>query len=64
MEITADSDLEFVQQELDRAKGQWPNVAEGTNLHYNTIVRIGNKRAKNPGNRTIQKLVAYFKSRS
>jgi hypothetical protein len=63
VEIAAD-DLDFVQQELSRAKGQWPEIAEGAKLHYTTVVRIGNKRAKNPGSNTIRKLVAYFKART
>ena len=54
--------FEYVLDQLDKARGRWPDVAAGAGIPYNTTVKIAQRRVPNPGVLTIQRLADYFRA--
>lgn len=52
--------FEYVLQELDKAKGRWPQVAEGSGVPYKTVTKIAQRETLDPGVNNVQKLADYF----
>lgn len=52
--------LQDVLDNLDRTKGQWPAVSEGSGVPYKTIVKIAQREILNPGVNSVQQLYDYF----
>lgn len=50
----------FVMAHLERAKGGWPAVADGSGVSLRTIEKIARKEIKDPGVSHIEKLAGYF----
>jgi transcriptional regulator with XRE-family HTH domain len=51
----------FVLGELERAKGTWPRVAEGSGVSQRTIEKIARREIQDPGVSHIEKLARYFR---
>lgn len=52
--------LDFVLEQLERHKGRWPEVAEGSGVPYRTMQKIAERTTKNPGIGHVQALYDYF----
>lgn len=59
-----DSIYQYVLAQLEHAKGNWPEVAEGTGISRRTIEKIARREVKNPGVTHIETLAGYFRNRS
>jgi len=56
------SQLRYVQEQLAKAGySQWKAVAEGSEVPFGTIKRIGYKLTKNPRSIAVDKIAAYFR---
>jgi transcriptional regulator with XRE-family HTH domain len=52
----------YVVRELERVKGRWTQVAEGTGISKRTIEKIASGETANPGVSHVEKLASYFRS--
>jgi transcriptional regulator with XRE-family HTH domain len=52
---------QYVLNQLDDAKGRWPEIATKTGVPYQTLTKIAQRRTRNPGIGHIQKLADYFR---
>ena len=57
-----DSIFEYVLAQLQASKGKWVAVAEGSGVSYRTLEKIARGESEDPGIKTVEKLVAYFRS--
>jgi hypothetical protein len=51
---------EFVLEQLQRTKGHWPKVAEGSGVPARTLEKIARREIPNPGISHIERLARYF----
>lgn len=56
-----ESIYEFVLEQLEGAKGQWPRVARESGVSRRTIEKIARREVKDPGVSLIEKLARYFR---
>lgn len=56
-----DSIYEFVLEQLECSKGQWPRVARESGISRRTIEKIARKEVKDPGVSLIERLARYFR---
>jgi hypothetical protein len=52
--------LRTVLRRLDQVKGDWPRIAEESDVPYQTITKIGGRFVTNPRVDTVQALFDYF----
>ncbi len=52
---------QFVIDELQRVKGQWPKVARETGMSRRTIEKIARRELADPGVSSIERLANYFR---
>lgn len=52
---------EYVLDQLSRAKGRWPAVAEGSGVSRRTIEKIARREIEDPGVSHIEKLARFFR---
>jgi transcriptional regulator with XRE-family HTH domain len=57
----SDSIYDFVMDGLQKTKGTWPEVAEGSGVSVRTISKIARKEIDDPGISHIEKLAKYFR---
>lgn len=50
----------YTLEQLEQHKGQWPKIAEATNVSKRTIQKIASKEIPNPSVHTIETLARYF----
>jgi hypothetical protein len=66
-EAMAESMLEYVLAQLQKCKGQWPTVAEDTDISKRTLEKIALGAVPggiaDPGVTKIEKLAEYFRRR-
>lgn len=55
---------EFVIAQLQESRGEWPVIAEATEVSIRTIQKIASRVIKDPGVSHIEKLAAYFREQS
>lgn len=55
---------EFVIKGLQRTKGSWRDVAEGSGVPYRTIEKIARRETPNPGIAHVERLARYFLARN
>lgn len=53
-----------VLESLDKTKGSWSQVAEGSGVPKRTLEKIARRETKNPGVSHIQALFDYFERES
>ena len=53
---------EFVMQQLEASKGNWPEVAQGSGVSKRTLEKIARREIADPGVSHIQRLSDYFRS--
>lgn len=53
---------DFVVEQLQRTKGRWPEVAEGSGVPARTIEKIARRETENPRVSSIERLVRYFEA--
>lgn len=53
---------EFVMQQLEFAKGKWPEVSAGSGVSKRTIEKIARKEIADPGVSHVQALADYFRN--
>lgn len=59
-----ESIYQFVLDELEKAKGRWPDVARDTDMSLSTLKKIARREVENPGVVHIEKLATYFREQS
>ena len=59
-----ESIYQYVLDELEAHKGQWPTIAEESGVALTTLKKIVYKDVENPGVIHIEKLAKYFRERS
>jgi len=59
-----DSIYQYVLDQLQDAKGEWPAVAEATGMSRRTIEKIARQEVRDPGVSHIEKLAGYFRGRA
>lgn len=52
---------EYVVDQLQKHKGRWTEVAEGTGMSKRTIEKIARRETKDPGVSLVEQLARYFK---
>ena len=52
---------EYVLDQLERSKGTWPEVAEGSGVSRRTLEKIARGEIADPGVSHIEKLAVYFR---
>lgn len=55
---------QYVLDELEKAKGRWPDVARDTEMSLSTLKKIARREVENPGVVHIEKLANYFRDQS
>ena len=55
---------QYVIDQLQAAKGQWPRVAAESGISRRTIEKIANRVVKDPGVSLVERLAAYFRNRA
>lgn len=58
-----ESMLEYVLAQLQKCKGQWPTVAEDTEISKRTLEKIAAGEIADPGVLKIERLSEYFRRR-
>lgn len=53
---------QYVLEELARAKGSWPAIAEATGISYRTIEKIARQETEDPGVSLIERLAEHFRA--
>ena len=59
----AESMLEYVLAQLQKSKGQWPTIAEETEISNRTLQKIAGGEIVDPGVLKIERLNTYFRHR-
>lgn len=59
-----DSLHDYVIDQLQGAKGQWPTVARESGVNIRTIEKIARREISDPGVSFIEKLARYFQARA
>ena len=54
---------QYVLAELERSKGRWNEVAEGSRVNKRTLEKIARKEIEDPGVSHVQALADYFRAR-
>jgi transcriptional regulator with XRE-family HTH domain len=65
IESIIDEDLslhDYVIAQLQARKGEWRGIAEATGISRSMIVKIAQRRVKDPGVSFIERLVKYFRA--
>lgn len=58
------SQLRYVQEQLGRLTfSEWRAVADGSDVPFSTVRKVGEGRTKNPRSQTVDKIAAYFRVR-
>jgi hypothetical protein len=52
---------DYVIEQLQKAKGTWPRIAEGTAVSLRTIQKIASGEIADPAVSNIEKLANYFR---
>lgn len=52
--------LEKIRTELIADKGDWRNVAEVSDVPYDTLSKIAGRRTENPRIDSVEKLASYY----
>ena len=60
----SDSIYQYVLDELQAHKGQWPAIADESGVALTTLKKIVYKDVENPGVIHIEKLARYFRARA
>ena len=60
----ADSIYQYVLDQLQATKGDWPSVAEETGISLRTIEKIARREVEDPGVSRIEILARYFRDRA
>jgi predicted transcriptional regulator len=55
--------LDYVLEQLDMHKGEWRQIAEESEVPYDTLTKVAQRKNENPRVRTVQKLADYFRAR-
>jgi transcriptional regulator with XRE-family HTH domain len=58
-----ESIYEFVLEQLEASKGEWPRVAREVGISRRTIEKIARREVADPGVSRIEKLAKYFHDR-
>lgn len=53
--------LDEVLRDLDRSRGRWAEVSDGSGVPYHTLTKIAQGQNKNPRVQTVQKLHDHFR---
>jgi hypothetical protein len=53
-----------LRQDLDRARGRWPEIASDTGINYFTICRIARGETPTPQIDTFEKIRAWLDTRA
>lgn len=56
-----ETQLEFVKRRLKEATGRWPDVAKGSGVNLNTIIKIGAGKTSDPRISNVEALTGYFR---
>lgn len=59
-----ESIYQYVLDQLQEVKGNWPAVAEESGISLRTIEKIARREVEDPGVSKIERLAAYFRSRN
>lgn len=59
-----ESIYQYVMDELESAKGRWPDVARDSGVALTTLKKIARREVENPGVVTIEKLATYFREQA
>jgi hypothetical protein len=60
----SESIYQYVLDELEKAKGRWPDVARDSGVALTTLKKIARREVENPGIVHIEKLAAYFRGQA
>jgi hypothetical protein len=52
---------EYVVEQLQQSKGQWPVVARKSRVPKRTLEKIATRETADPRVKTVEKLAAYFR---
>lgn len=58
-----ESIYQYVLEQLQACKGQWPTVAEGSGIPLRSLEKIARREFKDPGVSKIETLARYFRDR-
>lgn len=58
----SESIYEYVLDQLQLAKGEWPKVAKKSRMSLRTLQKIARREVKDPGVSHIEKLASYFRA--
>lgn len=58
-----DSIYAFVMSRLEADSASWQTVAQGAEVPYSTVYKIGKRIVKNPGVSHVEKLAKYFRQK-
>lgn len=53
---------DYVLEQLEAAKGRWPEVAAQSGVSRRTIEKIARREIEDPGISHVQKLADYFRT--
>jgi predicted transcriptional regulator len=56
--------LQYVLDQLESRKGQWPAIAEETGVPYDTITKIAQGQIEDPKVSKVQRLANYFREKA
>jgi len=62
LDDVTESIYEFVMDQLQQSKGQWPRVAKGAGVPKRTLEKIARREIADPGVSHIEALAAYFRA--
>lgn len=51
---------QIVYKQLRGSKERWREIAKETGVPFRTVENIGTGRTRNPGVRTVEKIIGYF----
>ena len=54
--------LDKVITELEKRKGQWPEIARGSGVPYKTLQKVGYRVVKDPGISIVEKLDRWLRA--
>lgn len=54
---------EYVVQQLQSSKGEWPQIASATSMAYTTLKKIATREVRDPGVSLVERLNKYFRER-
>lgn len=59
-----DSIYDYVMEQLEASKGNWPTVAADADVSLSTLVKIARREIADPGVSHIEKLYGYFRDQA